>query len=170
MVLKSAVLVQSILVFIYILALLARANTFGPSFCCNHTARGYFFGSFSALGRGRTIGWVLVGVMIVAYATYATGLHGCVRTTNRRTTKAENTATDNSNEKSRRGGSRLQSLGDSLSAEKAIEVVEGIDDNADKAGDISPIEMVAREAEAGVSSETQHEIEEAEAVIKVHYT
>ena len=65
--LNYAVFLQGCCVFIFVTMLLAKASTFGPSYCCNHTAKALFFRSFSALHGGRIGGWVLAGIVMIAF-------------------------------------------------------------------------------------------------------
>ena len=60
-------IVQSYVIFAYAIAILATAGTFGPSHCCNNTAKLVLFRPFSALESGRKVGWVVVICVVVLY-------------------------------------------------------------------------------------------------------
>ena len=62
-------IVQSYVIFAYAIAILATADTFGPSHCCNNTAKLVLFRSFSALESGRKVGWAVV-ICVVEYCTW----------------------------------------------------------------------------------------------------
>jgi hypothetical protein len=65
--LRLIIYLQTFLVFVYIFVLLARAKSFGPSFCCNPNAKAYFFHTFAALGGARTAGLVVSSVVLMIY-------------------------------------------------------------------------------------------------------
>jgi hypothetical protein len=60
-------IIQSYILFAYAIAILIKAETFGPSYCCNETARVALFRPFSALHAGRIVGWVVVVLVVVIY-------------------------------------------------------------------------------------------------------
>ena len=60
-------IIQSYVLFAYAIAILIKAKTFGPSFCCNQTARVVLFRPFSALHAGRIVGWIVVMSVVAVY-------------------------------------------------------------------------------------------------------
>ena len=60
-------IIQSYLLFAYAIAILIKAQTFGPSWCCNGTAKVALFRPFSALHAGRIVGWVVVMLVVIIY-------------------------------------------------------------------------------------------------------
>ena len=51
-------------IFVFTVAVLVTAKQFGPSYCCNDTARAILFYTFPALGVGQTIGYVFVALSV----------------------------------------------------------------------------------------------------------
>ena len=71
--LKFLIFIHNCLIFSYVIVLLATAPSFGPTFCCNYTAKGVVLVSFSALGTGRLVGWAVASILILVYLLHLSG-------------------------------------------------------------------------------------------------
>ena len=67
-ILKFVSVVQSCIVFAFVLVLLIKAKTFGSNPGCNGHAVVTLFRPFSALNAGRIVGWVVVVAVIAFYS------------------------------------------------------------------------------------------------------
>ena len=145
--------------------LLARARTFGPSFCCNSTAKAYFFGTFEALGGGRTAGWVMIALVTVVYT--AQGLYSCISRKSTGKTKQSNAAKNGTDGSSERGD--RQRAGGDDSVPGADGAAEGVKSNDDTNLEVEELSLDAEvpDLKAVATIKTSGEEEEDETLVKV---